>query len=221
MPEHTKNIRAIKLLGVVLTSLAIGVSTTATAQPDPQQDGDILSIINQSRKVPLKPNQLCISRPTQLSGSVVVGVKDGSWECPVTYVVVGSGAMSVVEAGTYLLNAQQWHEKAPVDRAELAKTWVIHAVFAFKRVQLKPADIFPTTSASFHGPRADADGTGGAVITAWVQLPVTKTRGVQYARLQVTVDYNGITGATRELQRVNAATPKKPEPETSTQKRLD
>ena len=209
MLRHITTYFTQRVLIAAALQLTAMLPTAATAQPDLQNDSTILSIVNKNRNPVIAAERLCIQRPPKLSGAVLVGVKSTAGECDLAGVVVGAEALDVNRAGAYLLNANQWHEKAPTDRAELAKLWVIEGVLGFKNVLVKPDKLFVSTGAVFHGPRGDSDDIGGAVVTAWIKSPVTTTTQVHYKRLRVVVDSNGVTGKTTELSRVTGVVTKK------------
>ena len=203
--------RQLRVHAAIVVTL---LSAPSWAQLDPQLDTDIVTIVNDGLESPVKKDLLCIERPRRLSSAVVVGIRDAANKCVPTYVVVGSERMELSKAGTYLLNAQQWHEKAPVDRAELAKEWVVNAVLAFTHVLIKPDKSFLTAPAVFHGPRSESDSEGGAHITVWVANPVPNSHVPSYSELRVSVSSSAETGPIVELQRVKAVPPKPKESDT-------
>jgi hypothetical protein len=151
---------------------------------------------------PLRQGDLCILRPDDFPGVVVVGFLATDRGCMIDGVFVNGAYGDPTRQTPLVLRSAGWGGASPARRRALALAWTEHGLLAFESTVQSPSRHLPRPT--FTPPAATPTARGGVRATLWVQEQASMLPVIRFRRESYDFDRNGTVVGHKVLETFDA-----------------
>ncbi len=196
-------------LSAVIFLLLQSFSSCAFSQ-DLSTNEKVLEVLNQGRERKWKKESVCIERPNQLKGIIIVGFFAHDRGCRFNLAFVNGKKYEGIENATKAsLNHLGWTKKQNEERLVLAMNWTKYSLLQFHTALEKATPDFNLSNTpTFSAPQSTLNDDGSIKITIWVRQPSGMLPQRDYDLMEYRFgddgslkEYKSIKSFTRKIQR--------------------
>jgi len=153
----------------------------------------VLEVLNKGRERKLNKENVCIERPKELNGTIIIGFFAHDRGCRFNIAFVNGKQYEGVEKATKAgLNHLGWYKMKNEERTLLAMNWTKHALLRFHRpLEKATPDFNLSDTPEFETPKASVNDDRSVKITLWVQQPKGMRPQKNYNLMEYTFGNDG------------------------------